>query len=68
MIYELRTYVIPAGRMPDILERFENVTMDLFARHGGGFNALHIVATDSSGNLYTGEVDPNNRVQRFLVQ
>ena len=34
MIYELRTYVIPAGRMPDILERFENVTMDLFARHG----------------------------------
>ena len=36
-------------------------------RNGGGFNALHMVATDSSGNLYTGEVDPNNRVQRFLV-
>ena len=34
MIYELRTYVIPTGRMPDILERFESVTMDLFARHG----------------------------------
>lgn len=34
-------------------------------RNGGGFNALHMVATDSSGNLYTGEVDPNNRVQRF---
>ena len=36
-------------------------------RNGGGFNALHMVATDSSGNLYTGEVDPNNRVQRFLL-
>lgn len=36
-------------------------------RNGGGFNALHMVATDSSGNLYTGEVDPNNRIQRFLV-
>ncbi len=34
-------------------------------RNGGGFNALHMVAADSSGNLYTGEVDPNNRVQRF---
>jgi hypothetical protein len=37
-------------------------------RNGGGFNALHMVATDSSGNLYTGEVDPNNRVQRFLAK
>ena len=37
-------------------------------RNGGGFNALHMVATDSLGNLYTGEVDPNNRVQRFLLQ
>jgi len=37
-------------------------------RGGGGFNALHMIATDSSGNLYTGEVDPNNRVQRFVVK
>ncbi len=37
-------------------------------RNGGGFNALHMVATDSDGNLYTGEVDPNNRVQRFLAR
>ena len=37
-------------------------------RNGGGFNALHMIAFDSSGNLYTGEVDPNNRVQRFLVE
>ena len=37
-------------------------------RNGGGFNALHMIAVDSRGNLYTGEVDPNNRVQRFLVK
>jgi hypothetical protein len=37
-------------------------------RNGGGFNALHMIATDSSGNLYTGEVDPNNRVQRFNLR
>ncbi len=37
-------------------------------RNGGGFNALHMVAADSRGNLYTGEVDPNNRVQRFLLK
>jgi DNA-binding beta-propeller fold protein YncE len=37
-------------------------------RNGGGFNALHMVATDSKGNLYTGEVDPNNRIQRFLLK
>ena len=34
MIYEHRTYVIPEGRMPDILDRFETVTMDLFKKHG----------------------------------
>lgn len=34
MIYELRTYLIPAGRMPDILNRFRTKTMGLFARHG----------------------------------
>ena len=39
-----------------------------FGRNGGGFNALHMVAVDSKGNLYTGEVDPNNRVQRFLLK
>jgi len=34
MLYELRTYLIPAGRMADILDRFATVTMHLFARHG----------------------------------
>lgn len=34
MVYELRTYIIPEGRMPDILNRFENTTFNLFERHG----------------------------------
>ena len=39
-----------------------------FAGHsGGGFHWIHMVATDSHGNVYTGEVDTGKRVQRFLV-
>jgi DNA-binding beta-propeller fold protein YncE len=50
--------------------RSETVTarIGFFGRNGGGFNALHMVAVDSRGNLYTGEVDPNNRIQRFLLK
>lgn len=33
MIYELRTYIIPEGRMQDILDRFEQITFGLFDRH-----------------------------------
>ena len=33
MTYELRTYVIPKGKMDDILNRFKNVTMRLFKKH-----------------------------------
>lgn len=38
-----------------------------FGRNGGGFHWLHMVATDSMGNVYTGEVDTGKRVQRFVV-
>ncbi len=34
MIYELRTYLIPPGRMPEILERFRSKTLAIFQRHG----------------------------------
>ena len=33
MVYELRTYIIPDGRMQDILDRFEHITFGLFDRH-----------------------------------
>jgi hypothetical protein len=39
-----------------------------FGHSGGGFHWLHMVATDSHGNVYTGEVDTGKRVQRFLVE
>jgi YVTN family beta-propeller protein len=50
--------------------RTEKVTARIgyLGRNGGGFNALHMIAVDSRGNLYTGEVDPNNRVQRFSLK
>jgi len=35
--------------------------------NGGQFFGLHIEATDSKGNLYTGEVFNGERVQRFLL-
>ena len=34
MIYELRMYKIPEGRMPDILDRFETVALKISERHG----------------------------------
>jgi hypothetical protein len=33
MLYEMRTYIIPAGRMHDILERFESATFRLFEKY-----------------------------------
>jgi len=34
MIYELRIYKIVPGRMPNIQQRFANVTTKLFEKHG----------------------------------
>lgn len=35
--------------------------------NGGQFFGLHMIATDSKGTLYTGEVFNGERVQRFLL-
>jgi hypothetical protein len=66
MVYELRTYRIPPGRMPDILNRFETVTMRLFRKHGievVGFWTVsaeeHII--NASGSRTT-RSDPNEMV------
>ena len=37
-------------------------------QNGGQFFGVHMEATDSKGNLYTGEVFYGERVQRFLLQ
>ena len=36
MQYQLRTYLIPNGRMDDILARFRGVTMGLFGKYNMG--------------------------------
>ena len=34
MIHELRIYRAVPGRLPDLLRRFETITLDIWARHG----------------------------------
>ena len=50
MIYELRTYIIPEGRMPDILDRFAAVTFRLFERHGMAVVGFWTVTRPESDN------------------
>jgi hypothetical protein len=40
--------------------------MGSMGQNGGQFFGLHMIATDSKGNIYTGEVFNGERVQRFL--
>jgi DNA-binding beta-propeller fold protein YncE len=66
--------LVVADHMNNVLwlvdRRTDKVTARIgyLGRNGGGFNALHMVAVDSRGNIYTGEVDPNNRIQRFVLK
>jgi hypothetical protein len=34
--------------------------------NGGQWYGLHMIAVDSQGNIYTGEVQNGERVQRFV--
>ena len=43
-------------------------TLGQMGQNAGSFFGLHMEATDSRGNLYTGEVFYGERVQRFLPQ
>jgi hypothetical protein len=36
-------------------------------RNAGQFHHVHTIASDSHGNLYTGEVDTGRRVQKFVL-
>jgi hypothetical protein len=54
-----------------IVNRADGETLghfSFFGKNGGGLHWAHLVATDKSGNVYTGEVDVGKRVQRFLLQ
>ena len=41
-------------------------TLGQMGDSGGQFYGLHMIATDSKGNIYTGEVFAGERVQRFV--
>ncbi len=52
-----------------IVERRTLETVGRFGNRGarpGDFQSLHNLATDSKGNLYTAEVAPGARIQKFL--
>ena len=54
-----------------IVERQSGATVGeigFMGRSGGGFHWVHVAASDSRGNLYTGEVDTGKRVQRFVPE
>ena len=40
--------------------------MGSMGENGGQFFGLHMIAVDSKGNVYTGEVFQGERVQRFV--
>jgi len=53
-----------------ILTRDDGVVVTTLGRKGhsaGQFDVLQCLAMDSRGNLYTGEVAPNSRVQKWLL-
>lgn len=52
-----------------ILDRMSGETVGrigFMGHSGGGFHWVHVAASDSHGNLYTGEVDSGKRVQKFV--
>ena len=53
MIYELRVYHCVPGRLPDLLKRFDTITLKLWERHGikqAGF--WTVLVGDSNQDLY----------------
>ncbi|HYR85400.1 MAG TPA: hypothetical protein VE422_15040, partial [Terriglobia bacterium] len=52
-----------------ILDRDSGKTLGGFGRNGtyaGQFHWINAVALDSKGNIYTGEVEENKRIQKFV--
>jgi hypothetical protein len=52
-----------------ILERASGKTIGSFGRNGtyaGQFHWINAIVMDSKGNIYTGEVEENKRIQKFV--
>ena len=53
MLYELRIYTCVPGRLPDLLKRFDTITLPLWDKHGirqAGF--WTVLVGDSNQDLY----------------
>lgn len=50
MVYELRTYTTPEGKLPELLSRFRDHTVKLFAKHGMT-NVIYWTPTDKPNTL-----------------
>jgi len=65
-------YVVDSGLMRVVI--FDRATMTQIGAVGmkgkatGEFDIVHHMATDSKGNLYTGEIVNNRPVQKFVLQ
>lgn len=52
------------------LRRSDGTVMGMLGHNGrnaGQFHAIHVLVSDSSGNLYEGEVETGKRVQKFVL-
>ena len=56
MIHELRIYHCVSGRLPKLLERFEKVTLGIWARHG-----------IRQAGFWTVTIGPTNQALYYLV-
>lgn len=56
MIHELRIYHCVSGRLPKLLERFEKVTLAIWARHG-----------IRQAGFWTVTIGPTNQALYYLV-
>ena len=52
MIYEWRVYEIPPGKMVNINNRFANITLKLFQKHGIGVVGFWEAIVGQSNTLY----------------
>ena len=68
-----QTYLLNADGENDeirILKREDGSVVGSFGHNGrnaGQFHAVHAMAVDQQGNVYTGEVDTGKRIQKFKL-
>ncbi len=56
MLYELRIYECPSGRLPDLLKRFDTITLRLWDKHG-----------IRQAGFWTTVIGPSNQTLYYLL-